>query len=239
MKRMIVAACLAMIPGATFGQEQRVMSSRELMDATLADFRGLREQLYPTLPGMLPPQPWSPFSLWTPPPSPRPAPPAGGTISVPSLLHRVPKPAKKAYDRGIKFTSKGDPRRALEELQKALALDPEYTEAHIGLGVQYVLLDRFQEAEAEFRRSMELDPYVSIAHSNLGWVLFHRRNLPEAERHARRALALSPNNDWARALLGILLAAAPETRAEGERYIQQAGSAFPEMERVLNELRGR
>ena len=238
MKRMIFAAGLVMIPGALFGQEEKVLSPREALEATLKDFRGLQEQLQPVTPGMLSAQPGSLITFWTTAPLPQPK-PVAGTVSVARLRHSVPKAAKKAVDRGDKLLSKGDARGAAEELEKAVALDPEYADAHNDLSVAYVKLGRLQEAEAEVRRAIELDPYVSVAHSNLGWVLFERRDFPEAERSARRALALSLHNDRAHILLGILLGSAPATRAEGVRHIEQAAGTFPEVERLLAELRGR
>jgi len=237
MKRIILAG-LVMIPGAMFGQEERVLSPREALEATLKDFRGLQEQLQPVTPGMLPAQPGSLTTFWTTAPLRQPK-PVAETVTIASLRHNVPKAAKKAFDRAGNFLDKGDARRAAEELEKAVALDPDYADAHSDLSVAYVELGRPQDAEAEIRRALELDPYLSVAHSNLGWVLFGRRNFTEAEQSARRALSLSRNNDSAHVLLGILLGAWPATRAEGVRHIEQAAGRFPELAPLLAELRER
>ena len=238
MKRMIVAAGLSILSGALFGQDVKVLSSREATDAALADLRGLQEELRSAKPDILLPQPWSPFVFWTPAPSPS-LKPATETVSAASLRHRVPKAAKEASDRSAKFSRHGDARRAAEELEKAVRLDPKYAEAHGNLGFEYMQLGRLKEAEAEIRRAIALDPYVSIVHSNLGWLLFQQRHFAEAERSARQAIALSLDNDRAHMLLGVLLGAEPATRAEGVRHLEQAGSTFPEVERLLEELHGR
>jgi len=226
---------LSLLSRAVFGQDVNVLLPREANAAALAELRGRQEELRPAAPGILPAQ--SPFVFWTTAPLPN-RKPSPETISAASLGHRVPKAAKKASDRSAKFSRKGDSRRAAEELEKAVALDPEYAEAHGNLGFEYSQLGRLQEAEAEMRRAIALDPYVSIAHSNLGWVLFQQGNFADAERSARRALALSLNNDRAHVLLGVLLGAEPATRAEGARHIEQATSTFPQVESLLEELRG-
>jgi len=201
MKPVIAAVGLAM---AVFGQEQRILSPHEVLESTLAEFGNLREERTLTW-GTVPRDPWSPFARSVTTSLPGPKPPVEA-VSVESLRHRVPKAAKKAYDRGTEFAQKGDARRAVEELEKAVAVDAEYAEAHRVLGVYYVHLGRVSDAEAEMRRAIALDPYVSVAHSNLAWLLLRLRKFPEAESSVRRALALSPNNDRARSLLGILLA---------------------------------
>jgi len=160
-----------------------------------------------------------------------------GTVSVASLLHKVPKPAKKAFDRGSKALEKGDVEKAAKGFENAIALDPEYAAAHRELGVSYFRMNRLEEAEAQLREATALDPYVSVAQSNFAWVLFHARNFPEAEQHAGRALALSSRNDRARALLGILLASSPATGAEGERQLEQDVRTLPGLDRVLEASR--
>jgi len=238
MKRVILAAGLSMLSGGMFSQDVKVLSSREATEAALADLRGLQEELRATKPGMLPPQPWSPFVFWTTAPSPS-LQPSIETVSAANLRHRVPKAAKEASDRSAKLSRNGDARRAAEELEKAVSLDPEYAEAHGNLGFEYMQLGRLKDAEAEIRRAIALDPYVSIIHSNLGWLLFQQRDFAEAEQSARRALALSLDNDRAHMLLGVLLGAEPATRAEGVRHLEQAASTFPQVERLIEELRGR
>jgi len=234
MKRMIVAAGLTLIPGIMFGQEEQILSPREVADAARAELRGLQEM---AVQHALPTSPFI-FGTTTPLPKPKAEPkPAGGTVSVASLSHRVPKAAKQAFDRASNFFDKGDVGKAVQELEKAVALDPQYAEAHSDLGVGYMQLQRILEAESEFRRAIALDPYISVAHSNLGWALLWQRNFPDAEQSARRALALALNNDSAHVLLGLLLGAEPATRAEAVRHIEQATGTFPQLGPLLEELR--
>ena len=231
MKRIIIAVGVAMITGTMSGQEEIPKTPSEVNEAFLSDLRGFKDERYPGIPARTQPAPFAPSAGVSR------SSPGGESVSVASLNHRVPKAAKKAYERGRKFSDQGDVRRAAEEFEKAVALDPEYAAAHGDLGVQYVRMIRFEEAEAQLRQAIALDPYVSVSHSNLGWVLFHSRNFQEAEKSARSALALSINNDRAHFLLGLLLSAAPNTSAEGAWHIKQAEVTIPDVDRRFRELR--
>jgi len=220
------------IPASLLAQEGRLRSLQEMMQAMEADLQGQRNEAQEAI-GVHHPVS-SAFGPW-PVPRPEPQQPAR-LLSVASLLHHVPKAAQKAYDRGIDFVRKGDPSRAVEELEKAIKLDPAFSSAHGDLGVLYAQLGRLQDGESEIRQAIVLDPYASFTHSNLGWVLFQQHSFSDAERSARRALSLSPTNDPAHLLLGIMLGGEPATRAEGVRHLKQAIATFPEVAKTLEEL---
>jgi TolB-like protein/Tfp pilus assembly protein PilF len=94
-------------------------------------------------------------------------------------------------------------RSALESFQRAVARDPNYAVAHVGLADVYALLaspdygvlppkQAFPRARAELTRALELDPESAEAHAALGNVLtFYDHDWAEAEREFRRALELN------------------------------------------------
>jgi Flp pilus assembly protein TadD len=223
---------LVSIPASLLAQEGRPRTPQEMMQDMQADLQGQRNEVQEATRIHRPVS--SAFGPW-PVPRAEPQQPAR-LLSVASLLHRVPKAAQKAYDRGIDFVRKGDPSQAVEELEKATKLDPAFSSAHGDLGVLYAQLGRLRDGESEIRQAIVLDPYVSLTHSNLGWVLFQQRSFSDAERSARRALSLSPTNDPAHLLLGIMLGGEPATRAEGVRHLKQAIATFPEVAKTLEEL---
>ena len=124
------------------------------------------------------------------------------TVSAKRLKHRPPKAAREAYTRAARSKNA---QKTSQELERAIALDPDFAEAHCNLGVAYARLNRYPEAAAEFRRAMELAPDESLPHANLAWVLLVMGQRTEAEAQVRRALQLSPNNAAARLLAGRLL----------------------------------
>jgi tetratricopeptide (TPR) repeat protein len=82
--------------------------------------------------------------------------------------------------------------RAREYAQKALALDPNSTEAHAVLG--YLALDRKDMAVAmlELRRAIELDPAYGPAQEWYGIALLGRGRLSEAVAHLKIAAQADP-----------------------------------------------
>ena len=82
--------------------------------------------------------------------------------------------------------------KVLDQVRKALELDPNLAEAHVLLAE--VQLDDWQwaDSEAEFRRALELSPNNADAHAGLAsWFLCHGRT-DEALIWARRGRELDP-----------------------------------------------
>jgi TolB-like protein/Tfp pilus assembly protein PilF len=123
--------------------------------------------------------------------------------------------------------------KALECFERAVAIDPGYAEAHVGLAHYYVVLaglslaeprEVLPKAKAAAGRAMAADPTLAHAHAALAQVvLWSEHAWPEADRHFRRALALAPS--WA--LVHI---------AYGALYLRPLGrlqEALAEIDRAL------
>ena len=133
-----------------------------------------------------------------------------------------------------KFTP-AESAKALACFERAVAIDPEYAEAHVGIAHYYVQLAGLSLAEpgkvlakgkAAAERAVELDPALAHAHSSLGQVVLwseHARS--KAERHFRRALALAPTGPLVHMAYGALYLRAlerlPEALAEIERALER------------------
>ena len=52
--------------------------------------------------------------------------------------------------------------------RKAIALKPDFAEAHYNLGNTLQQLGRLDDAEANYRRAIALKPDIAEAHNNLG-----------------------------------------------------------------------
>lgn len=168
-------------------------------------------------------------------PQPRPSP--GGTVSVKSLRHSVPKAARKLIEHARKLSNSGDYAGAAAELEKASVLDPDNADILNNLGAQNFRLFRYPEAEAQLKRSIELDPSSSIAHSNLAATQYAEGKAESAEKEARRALELSGSNDRARFLLGLILAGDPTRRDEALRNLEYSSRSVPAAKSILKSLR--
>ena len=130
-------------------------------------------------------------------------------ISLTRLKHKVPRGARRAFQKAWKLDQEGKTELALEQFRRATTLDPDFADAHCDLGALYQRLQRYSEAETEFRRGVALAPELSGMQSNLGWALAMQGKMAEAEASARQALRIWNGNDKAHHLLARILAAAP------------------------------
>ncbi len=94
-------------------------------------------------------------------------------------------------------------RKGIESFQDAIARDPLYTLAYVGLADSYNLLgyyaerpprEAFPKAKAAAQQALRLDDSVAEAHASLGYSkLFFDRDWEAAEGEFRRAIELDPS----------------------------------------------
>jgi tetratricopeptide (TPR) repeat protein len=90
-------------------------------------------------------------------------------------VERYPNSALALVCRGRTFSELGDHRRALEDLNRAIALSPDYTMARMARGIVLDRIGRHREAVADFTAVITRRPSYAgawynrgIAHQNLG-----------------------------------------------------------------------
>lgn len=129
-------------------------------------------------------------------------------------------------------------RRAIELLNHAIELDPNYAVAYARLSIYYGNMPNlgagdpkeFQsKAEAAGRKAVELDPNLDDAHNALATVLENNWEWAEAEQEYSRAIELNSNSISAHANYAALLS-----------YTRRHEAALSEMRRAieLDPLRG-
>jgi serine/threonine protein kinase/tetratricopeptide (TPR) repeat protein len=124
-------------------------------------------------------------------------------------------------------------RQAIERLERAVELDPEFAIAHSELADCYALLNWYVEppppgawerAKESALRAVEADPNLAEAHASLGFVKLHYdRDWIDAERELRKAIQLKPSNQVAHRWYAYSLSAMgrhDEAYAEIERARQ-------------------
>lgn len=118
--------------------------------------------------------------------------------------------AEDLYLKGRVYWSKRTPEslhQAVDAFNQAIARDPGYSDAYVGLADSYNLLREFSvmpQGEAYFKafaaskKAIELDPQSSEAHATLAFVTFWGMwDAPGAEKEFRRAIELDPKNSKA------------------------------------------
>ena len=124
-------------------------------------------------------------------------------------------------------------RQAIERLERAVELDPEFAIAHSELADCYALMNWYIEpppagawerAKESALRAVEADPNLPEGHASLGFVKLHYdRDWIAAERELRRAIQLKPSNQVAHRWYAYSLSAMgrhDEAYAEIERARQ-------------------
>jgi tetratricopeptide (TPR) repeat protein len=107
-------------------------------------------------------------------------------------------------------------RTAIENFEKAIAVDPVYALAHAGLADCYFLLagrflaqpiEGYAKAETEARRAVELDRTLAEPHATIAVVSFlYKLDWADADLEFRRAIALNPSYATAHHWYSIFLA---------------------------------
>jgi tetratricopeptide (TPR) repeat protein/ADP-heptose:LPS heptosyltransferase len=88
---------------------------------------------------------------------------------------------------------------------QALAIKPDFADAHYNFGNLLIRTKRWAEAEAAYRHAIAANPNLVDAHNNLGNLLHETHRLPEAEAAFRQALAIRPDLVMVHSNLGNLL----------------------------------
>jgi Flp pilus assembly protein TadD len=109
--------------------------------------------------------------------------------------------AQIEHDQGFRLHLHNRVTEAEPFYHKALALEPDFKEAWMNLGLAVLSQGRPDEALSCQRRALRLDPDDADAHNNLGMVHYAQGHIAEAESCFRTALRLRP--DHANATLNL------------------------------------
>ena len=87
------------------------------------------------------------------------------------ILQKDPKQPIALQLLGVIAHQKGDNDIAVDRITKAIAIKPDYAEAHSNLGISLQHIGKPEEAVASYRKALSLKPDYADAHSNLGSAL--------------------------------------------------------------------
>lgn len=118
----------------------------------------------------------------------------------------VPKKALAHYDSALELAKKGNHTKAIAELKLAVAEHPTFTQAFNELGVQYLRLNRLEDADDSFQHALKIDPESFPALVNRGIANVMMKRYSEAVPMLRKALARDEKSAVGRYFLGQALA---------------------------------
>jgi Flp pilus assembly protein TadD len=99
------------------------------------------------------------------------------------------------YQQGRNHLRKGRAAQATVALEKAKRREPDKASIREALGIAYLRIQRYEEAEEEFRAMLDLSPADHYAHYALGRALEKQGRDAEANGHYKLASSLRPQNE--------------------------------------------
>jgi TolB-like protein/Tfp pilus assembly protein PilF len=122
------------------------------------------------------------------------------------------------------LTATGRLEEAVQEMKKALELEPASLVMNTFMGATLYYAGRYDEAIDQCRRTIQMDPNFAVAHWHLGLAYEQKQVLDAATEEFKKAISLSGGSPLMRAALG---------RAYAESQKEQKANEMPN---ELNEL---
>ena len=150
----------------------------------------------------------------------------GSTFDEAKAFAGIPKEAVDNYKAAVKSAQSGNHKKAVEQLNAALAIQPTFELALNDLGVQYLKLGEMGKLAETMETLLKLSPKDPHAHLNMGIALYNQKKFPDAESHLTQAVELNGNDPAAHYYLGMTLVSThryPEAEKELELAIKNGG----------------
>lgn len=147
----------------------------------------------------------------------------GACSSTPTYTSDPKRAAQANLELGVAYYREGRLQQAMENLRRAVELNPDLSEAHGAIAILYERLGENESAERHYRRALALAPADSRTNNNFGQFLCHQKRLQDADRHFRQAVAnpLYDTPEVAYTNAGICARRIPDVR-KAEEYFRMA-----------------
>lgn len=109
------------------------------------------------------------------------------------LAAQARQKAEPLLEQGRTHLNNRDFDNATAQLEAALRIYPQYTDALQLLGIVYAQTNRLQLAVSQFKKILTIEPFNTRAHNNLGQVLDDLKDYESAIASFDRAIAIDPN----------------------------------------------
>jgi Tfp pilus assembly protein PilF len=123
---------------------------------------------------------------------------AGKAATQPGVINaftqQVPEAARQAFALGMKNVEQGKVDAAIENMQSAIKIFPEYFDAHLQLGNTFLKTEQFNLAIAELDLARQINPNDERTYQSFGLLLLKQRNFAVAMAVFAEAARLNPSN---------------------------------------------
>jgi len=130
---------------------------------------------------------------------------------------------------GLLLLDLGQIDQALEQLRKAVELDPRFADGYFHLGVALAERRSWEDAVKSYQTAIGLPTLTvpELAHNSLGMALYNLRRYREAEAALRYAIGLNPELQAAYYHLGLVLVG-EDRKAEAKAVFREARKLEPD-----------
>jgi protein O-mannosyl-transferase len=136
---------------------------------------------------------------------------------------------------GLALLQAGQPQKAIEHLQRALQIRPDYPDAHINMGVALLQIGRLQDAVDHYRQAVRMRPESVDDRINLGVALVRAGRPREAVENYSKALKLDATDPVLLFNMGFALVQTGRIQ-EAIDYFRQAVALKPDYFRAYSNL---
>lgn len=161
----------------------------------------------------------------------------------PEVVHAeladVPKPAVDLYHSALKLANEGKNKAAIDKLNQAVSVHPNFMLAFNELGVQYQKVGELEKANDALQTALKISPNAFAPLVNHGIVLVRLKRYAEAEVGLRQALKENDQSAIAHFYLGRALAYLgrfDEAEQELNRAVTLGGDQMKEAHRYLGAI---
>ena len=123
-------------------------------------------------------------------------------VDIRQLRATIPKQALKEYEKAVREIKHHNTERAIERLENAVKLAPDFYNAHLGLGQEYRKTDRLDAAEHQLTRAFELNPREVTPLIHLGEIYLEKNQFERAAEVLGKAIRVAPGSAIAHYALG-------------------------------------
>ena len=124
-------------------------------------------------------------------------------VSVDSLKVEIPKEAVAAYDRAMDSARRGELKKVVTDLEKAVKLAPDYYDALLELGLRYHKDGKNADAARVMKHALEVNPASMKARAVLGQQAFEADDFQKAADLLGQAVQLGNMTPNVFLMLGV------------------------------------
>ncbi len=131
--------------------------------------------------------------------------PKGSPSAETNLFAGVPQKAVESYKKALQSARAKDSKKAVEQLNGALAIHPNFSLALRELGVQQLILGQPDKAVEALEAALKIAPDDAVSRLTYGIALLNQKKFAASEQQLRAAIKLTPTAPTAHMYLGMAL----------------------------------